>query len=164
MRIPGLVDLQVNGYVGVNFSAPDLAEEAAVHACRALLDAGTAAFLPTVVTSPPEVYERNLPLLARFTGPHEGTRPDAFSLVGADVPHVVVETVKRAEDGNGVIVRFYESQRQRGAVTLTTSFDLAEAWHTNLLEENQEKLEPSGNQVSLPVTPYQIVTLRLVPA
>jgi len=81
-----------------------------------------------------------------------------------DRSNVVVETVKWAEDGNGVIVRFYESQRQRGSVTLTTGFDLAQAWHTNLLEENQAALTPTGNSVTLFVKPYQIVTLRLVPA
>jgi alpha-mannosidase len=86
------------------------------------------------------------------------------SLVSVDRPNVVVETVKQAEDGNGVIVRFYESQRRRGPVTLTAGFDLAEAWHTNLLEENQSALEDQGRRVTLSVGPYEIVTLRLVPA
>jgi alpha-mannosidase len=80
-----------------------------------------------------------------------------------DRPNIVVETVKQAEDGNGVVVRFYESQRQRGPVTLTAGFDLAEVWHTNLLEENQAALEANGNRVTLLVRPYEIVTLRLVP-
>ena len=65
LPIPGFVDLQVNGYRGADFSSPDLTEEPFVRACRALLDAGTAAFLPTVITSPIEVYQRNLPLVAR---------------------------------------------------------------------------------------------------
>jgi N-acetylglucosamine-6-phosphate deacetylase len=65
MDIPGFVDLQVNGYRGTDFSAPDLSEEALAAACRDLLARGTAALLPTVVTSPLEVYERNLPLAAR---------------------------------------------------------------------------------------------------
>ncbi len=86
------------------------------------------------------------------------------SLIAVDRPNIVVETVKQAEDGNGIIVRFYESLRQRGPVTLTASFELAEALHTNLLEENQAALQPSGNSVTLWVKPYQIVTLRLVPA
>jgi alpha-mannosidase len=34
---------------------------------------------------------------------------------GGGCANVVIETVKRAEDGNGVIVRLYESQRRRGA-------------------------------------------------
>jgi len=64
LSIPGFVDLQVNGFKGVDFSSPALTEEKFARACRAVLDRGTAAFLPTVVTSPVELYERNLPLIA----------------------------------------------------------------------------------------------------
>ncbi len=59
------VDLQVNGFLGVDFSSPELTEADFIRACRALLAEGTAAFLPTMITSPLEVYERNLPLMAR---------------------------------------------------------------------------------------------------
>ena len=86
------------------------------------------------------------------------------SLISANRPNIVVETIKRAEDGNGLIVRFYDSQRQRGPVTLTTSFELGQVWRASLLEENQAALETNGNQVTLPVQPFEIVTLRLVPA
>jgi N-acetylglucosamine-6-phosphate deacetylase len=65
MRIPGLVDLQVNGYKGTDFSGPDLTEEAFVDACRELFAAGTTAFLPTLITSPAELYQRNLPIIAK---------------------------------------------------------------------------------------------------
>ena len=65
LSIPGFVDLQVNGYRGVNFSSADLTEESFARACRQVLASGTAAFLPTVITSPIEVYERNLPMLAK---------------------------------------------------------------------------------------------------
>ena len=71
MSIPGLVDLQVNGFMGVDFSAPDLAEDAAASACQAVLDQGTAAFLPTVITSDLPAYRRNLPLLAKLIGRRE---------------------------------------------------------------------------------------------
>jgi N-acetylglucosamine-6-phosphate deacetylase len=64
-QLPGLIDLQVNGYEGVDFSGDSLTEEDIVRACRQLLDAGATAFLPTLITSPTEIYERNLPLLAR---------------------------------------------------------------------------------------------------
>jgi alpha-mannosidase len=88
----------------------------------------------------------------------------AISLFSVDRPNVVIETVKQAEDGDGVIVRFYESQRWRGQVTLTAGFPLRSAWRTNLIEENQAVLATDRNSVSLFVKPYEIVTLRLVPA
>jgi N-acetylglucosamine-6-phosphate deacetylase len=62
----GFVDLQVNGFLGVSFSAPDLTEDDAARACRELLARGNAAFLPTIVSGPEEMYRRNLPLLARL--------------------------------------------------------------------------------------------------
>ncbi|MGE5294858.1 MAG: N-acetylglucosamine-6-phosphate deacetylase [Solirubrobacterales bacterium] len=63
--LPGLVDLQVNGYKGVDFSGGDLTEESLAQACRDMLAAGATAFLPTLITCPAEIYERNLPLIAK---------------------------------------------------------------------------------------------------
>ncbi len=60
----GFVDLQVNGFLGVDFSSPALTEADFILACRALLAQGTAAFLPTVITSSLDTYARNLPLMA----------------------------------------------------------------------------------------------------
>jgi len=69
--LPGLIDLQVNGYRGVDFSGGDLTEEDLARACRELLAAGTTAFLPTLITSPAEIYERNLPIIARVLDEEE---------------------------------------------------------------------------------------------
>ncbi|RPI95197.1 MAG: alpha-mannosidase [Chloroflexi bacterium] len=86
------------------------------------------------------------------------------SLLSPSEPNVIVETVKQAEDGDGLIVRLYESQRRRGEATLTTSFPIQSAWVTNLLEENQTELDAKGQEVKMYLRPYQIVTLRLIPA
>lgn len=65
MKFPGLVDLQVNGFKGIDFSDPGLTEEGFAQASRELLDAGTTAFLPTLITSPLNAYCRNLSFMAR---------------------------------------------------------------------------------------------------
>jgi N-acetylglucosamine-6-phosphate deacetylase len=62
--LPGLVDLQANGYGAVDFSGADLTEENFARACLELLSVGATAFLPTLITSPAEIYERNLPIIA----------------------------------------------------------------------------------------------------
>jgi alpha-mannosidase len=85
------------------------------------------------------------------------------SFIRSSAGHVIVETIKRAQDGQGFIVRLYESQRQRGEFDLLTGFPLAAAWRTNLLEENQEPLEVDGHRLRCPIKPFQIVTLRLLP-
>ena len=76
----------------------------------------------------------------------------------------MIETIKRAEDGNGIIVRFYEFQRKRGDVRLECGFPIAKAWHSNLIEDDQEEIAVEGQHVDLFIKPYEIVTLRLIPA
>lgn len=65
LDLPGFVDLQVNGYQGVDFSEAGLSSERFAAACRGLFSAGTAAFLPTIVTASLSTYADNLPVIAR---------------------------------------------------------------------------------------------------
>lgn len=60
----GFVDLQVNGYAGINFSCADLRREQVDLVVEMLAAEGTTAFCATVITSAPEVYEHALPILA----------------------------------------------------------------------------------------------------
>lgn len=60
----GWVDLQVNGFIGVDFSKPGLDVESVRRVTRELVRRGTGAYCPTVITSPLPVYESNLPVLA----------------------------------------------------------------------------------------------------
>ena len=63
---PGFVDLQVNGALGIDFADPDLSAASARHAIAHVLGNGTAAFLPTLVSAPPDVYRRNLAILGQL--------------------------------------------------------------------------------------------------
>ncbi len=64
MDIPGFADLQVNGYKDVDFSNPGLTEDRFIFACKELIKTGTVVFLPTIITSSAETFERNLTLMA----------------------------------------------------------------------------------------------------
>ena len=62
---PGFIDLQINGYEGISFSDASLTKLLLLKACRGILrDGATVGFLPTIITSPSEVYESVLPLIA----------------------------------------------------------------------------------------------------
>ena len=110
-----------------------------------------------------EAYALNDPIIVHQAEGKAAKSEVTGSFVAVDSPNVVIETVKKAEDGQGFIVRLYESQRARGECILKSCFPLAEAWRANILEENQEELEVAGQQVSFAIKPYQILTLRLVP-
>lgn len=59
---PGFVDLQVNGFAGVDFLATDA--DGYRRARRALASTGVTAFQPTLISSPPEVVETALAVMA----------------------------------------------------------------------------------------------------
>ncbi len=64
MRIPGFIDLQVNGYKGVDFSASELTYDGFIYACKELIKKGTVGFLPSIITSPDDIYRQNLRIIA----------------------------------------------------------------------------------------------------
>lgn len=83
MHNPGWVDLQVNGCVGVDFSNPALTESEFLRAADYVFESGTAVFLPTLITSAPEVYRRNLPLIREAVKRHDlGERIPGVHLEG----------------------------------------------------------------------------------
>jgi N-acetylglucosamine-6-phosphate deacetylase len=56
----GWIDLQINGYAGIDFNSPGLSPEAVKAVCERLNADGTAAFLPTLVTGDPEMLIANV--------------------------------------------------------------------------------------------------------
>eukprot|EP01046_Picozoa_sp_COSAG06_P116353 COSAG06_NODE_63340_length_262_cov_1.233129_1_plen_74_part_01 len=67
--IPGFIDVQVNGYKGVDFTGDGgvvpLTVESCASACRDYLaEAACVAFCPTIITSHEHEYERTIPMMA----------------------------------------------------------------------------------------------------
>jgi len=114
--------------------------------------------------SVPAAYALNDPLIVRRVNGGGVGGSTSRSLVSVDAPNVIIETVKQAEDDQGLIVRLYENERCRGPATLRTGFPLAKAYRCTLLEEDEAPLPVVQNEVRVRVTPYQIMTLRLIPA
>jgi alpha-mannosidase len=112
-----------------------------------------------------EAYLLNDPIIvyqSKVGGRKSETRTSSLhSLVSVSTPNVIIETVKRAEDENGIIVRLYESQRKRGQVRVKFGSAVESAWMTNLLEENESALSVDQDSILLNIKPYQIVTLRV---
>jgi N-acetylglucosamine-6-phosphate deacetylase len=56
LELPGLVDLQVNGFAGVDFGDPALTPEGVLRAVEAIGATGVTRFLPTLITSSLETF------------------------------------------------------------------------------------------------------------
>ena len=73
----------------------------------------------------------------------------------------VVDTVKPAEDGDGLIVRLYEAHGGRGVARLRVGVPFGEAWFANLLEDRLGPAEVDGDEIVIPFRPFEIVTVAL---
>ncbi|MCC7209421.1 MAG: alpha-mannosidase, partial [Anaerolineae bacterium] len=109
-----------------------------------------------------EAYALNAPLhVARRDGAAAGALPARWSFLETDADHVVVETVKAADDGDGLIVRLYEAHNQRGPVTLRFALPPKRAALVDLFEQEIGAVDVSGNEVTFPIRPFEIKTLRV---
>ncbi len=106
-----------------------------------------------------EAYALNQPLTALETKAG-GNLPDTFSLVSCNKENLIIETVKKAEDDDSMIVRMYEAFDSRGEVTVTVADGFKEAYFCDLLENELEKLDLSGNTLTLPYKNFEIITLK----
>lgn len=61
---PGLVDLQINGYAGIDFNTPPVPESAIHEATRKLWAEGVTSYYPTVITNSDEAIESSLQAIA----------------------------------------------------------------------------------------------------
>ncbi|MCK0147360.1 amidohydrolase family protein [Arenibacter sp. F26102] len=80
---PGLIDVQINGYMGVDFSGPDLTVEGIRKATKALWKAGVTTYFPTVITSDFNRLKKNFAILAQAQkDPEIGKSIPGFHLEG----------------------------------------------------------------------------------
>ena len=80
---PGLVDLQINGYLGYDFSDPKLTIEGVRAATKALWKVGVTSFLPTICTNDHAVYIKCLSTLSEACDDKEiGLSIPGFHLEG----------------------------------------------------------------------------------
>ncbi len=61
---PGLIDVQINGYMGVDFSGPHLTVADVKKATKALWKVGVTTYFPTLITSDIALLKRNFAVLA----------------------------------------------------------------------------------------------------
>ncbi len=107
-------------------------------------------------------YELNYQLTAMQVDQHTGDWPSEHSFVGIDGDNVVLTAIKKAENADGLLFRFFEWQGNAGNVTLHVPEGATSATVTNLMETPEgSPLPVTGNQVTVPVTPYQIQTVRI---
>lgn len=106
-----------------------------------------------------EAFALNSPLVVGGGG----GEPGEYGFVATEGVELALGSLKRAEDGRGVILRLYEPHGKRGPATLRFAFGAGSAERVNLLEEPEETVEVREGEVWLDVRPFEVLTLRVEP-
>jgi alpha-mannosidase len=107
-------------------------------------------------------HEFNAPLEAAQVPVHPGELRQEMSFADLAPETLTLSAVKKAEDGEGLILRFYEWAGKAGTARLQVPHGALRARLTDLMEKPQEEaLTMSGDSVAVPYTPYAIVTVRV---
>ena len=116
IELPGLFDLQVNGFGGIDFNAPNLTRDRATDALDKMRETGVTRCLPTLITSPFDHFAASARVLAQlahsamagihmegpYLSPDEGAR-GAHSR--ADIVPASVDDFRRRQDTAGGRIR-----------------------------------------------------------
>lgn len=107
-------------------------------------------------------YEFNYKLTASQVATHAGPFPRSHSFVNVKQDHVILTALKKAEDEEAIVLRFYEWAGTGGNVQITVPKGTTAAQITDLMEKpEQTRLNVNDGQVTVPVHPYEIVSVRL---
>lgn len=136
-----------------------------------MADRGKHTWIYSIYTHPGDVnegntihraQELNIPLQVRVTDKHSGTLPGNFGFFEIRSAGVILDTIKKAEDDNGIIIRFYESTGKEDRVELKCFKQPLKVYETDLMEKVITEHKVSGKSLLLPFKKFEIKSLKLV--
>ena len=106
-------------------------------------------------------YELNYKLIAVPTEKHEGALPAEHSFVQTPAENVIVTALKKAEDDNELILRYYEWAGKESVVKLQLPPGAKAAAETDLMERSIGSIPVKDGAVTLHTKPYEIKTVKV---
>jgi hypothetical protein len=121
-------------------------------------------------------HEYNNPLTARSFESHAGGLPAMASYVQVEPASVVATVVKPAgnplarmaapelDPAGGIVFRLYESSGRPTDAVISSTWPLGDAVVTSLTEEKIRALRAKAGRITVPLEPFEIVTVRATPS
>lgn len=110
-----------------------------------------------------QALQANDPLITVFN-PESSIKkilPEIYSFLEIDDANSIISTIKKEEDGNGLIIRIFDMEGKDKNVNLRTGMKFGKAFKTDLLEEHVKEIPFSGNGIPLKLSHHSIETVLL---
>jgi alpha-mannosidase len=106
-------------------------------------------------------YELNYPFVTFTAAKHQGSLPPEHAFLQSEAANIIITAIKKSEDNDSTIIRFYEWAGQAADVKLHLPFAVAQASDTDLMERPTGAVTVSGDIVTVHTNPYEIKTVRV---
>lgn len=93
--------------------------------------------------------------------PASGSLPAALSMIGVSGDHVMIDTVKKAEDSDDWIVRCYEYAGKRGEVSFAVHYCIGKVEEVNLAEREAVLMPHDEHAFQAFFKPFELKTFRI---
>src|ERR1700740_373684 len=107
-------------------------------------------------------YELNYKLITTTAEKHQGSLPAEHSFAQLQPDNVALTAIKKAEDDDSLVLRFYEWAGKKSGVKLQLPAGAESATETDLMERPIGAALPLQNEAAtVPTRPYEIKTVKV---
>ncbi len=99
--------------------------------------------------------------IAMQTDKHVGALGAEHSFLKVDGDNVVVTAVKKSEDDNSLVIRFYEWAGKESDVQIGLASGATAATETDLMEKPVGSVRLQGDTLTVHTKPYEIKTVKV---
>ncbi len=109
-------------------------------------------------------YELNVPFRYIYTDKGDAARSkvanlmDGNSFVKVDAANIVIDTIKKQENGTGTVIRLFENMNKRTRTQLIFSRPIRSICSCNLLETEAKKIPFKEYDAAITLKPFEVVT------
>lgn len=107
-------------------------------------------------------YELNQPMFICRPKRNDCHQLGNINLIKSTSSNIIIDTVKKAEDNNDIIVRMYESAGEVAGFNVEYGFSVSRVFITDILENNLKEVDVKDRQSELTAKPFEIITLRII--
>jgi alpha-mannosidase len=109
-----------------------------------------------------KAYEFNYPAIPIIEPNHEGNLPKAYSFVSVQPADIILTVIKKAEDSDNIILRFYETLGKDTKAVIRVAETLEAARETDLLENETSEMPIQERTIEAPISKHEIKTIKIV--
>ena len=86
----------------------------------------------------------------------------AQSFLSLDPANLILTAMKKAEDDDRIVIRFYEAEGNKTTACIRLQAPIRQAWKASLIEEDEMAIHPfEDGSIRMEVAPWEIVTLKV---